>query len=143
MKPQANAAAMSAAVTAFLAAYSTDGDAEAAYTAAEAAYDTAIAAERLAYGRWERETDACKEHGCGRPWGAKVGLAGAKLKFNYRDVAALYSQAGMISIPCAPGDVIAWGPNDMRRASTLLVMLPSGQMRKINRTEAVRHLRGH
>ena len=100
----------------------------------------AIAAGRLACGRWEHEI-ACKEYSNGRPWGAKVSLAGSKLKFNYRDVAAPYGQAGMISIPCAPGDVIAWGPNIMQRGSTLLVMLPAGQMREINRTEAVRHLK--
>ena len=100
----------------------------------------AIAAERLACGRWEHEI-ACKEYSNGRPWGAKVGLAGAKLKFDYRGVAGPYGQPGMISIPCYPGDVIAWGENDLRLGCTLLVMDSFGYMREITRTEAKRHLK--
>ena len=105
----------------------------------------AIAAGRLAYGRWEHEI-ACGEYSDGRPWGARASLAGAKLKFDYSRAAVTAMSEDllhgwMISIPCAPGDVIAWGPNDMRLGCTLLVMLPSGYMREINRAEAKRHLK--
>lgn len=120
---------------------------EAEQEAAEQAAKKAKYAARLASGIYERETSSYNERRYGRPWIAAVRLTGTKLEYDFAagTVTASFGSAGMLSIPCVPGDVIAYGQKDNRRPDksdhTILRMRDDGSMETIDRTDAVRYLR--
>lgn len=114
--------------------------------AAKAAKEAKFA-ERLETGRVVFETDRYNDRRYGKPWGAKVTLAGSKLVYDFdaATVTASYGSGGVIEIPCQPGEVIARGQKDNRRPSSseniIYKMREDGGLDTIDRVQALNHLR--
>jgi hypothetical protein len=119
---------------------------EAEKAAAKVAADE-LAAERLTSGKYERETGSYNEKRMGPPWIAVVRLgADGDLKYDFCGFStAKWGSEGLLSIACRPGDVIARGQKDHSKPwggiHRILVMEPTGHMRELTRTEALKHLR--
>lgn len=143
----ANEAALAEAMPAITAELEKRAAAKAAADEAAKAEKLAKFAARLESGIYERETSVYNEKRYGKPWIAAVSLDGNKLAYDFHagTATASYGSSGMLSIPCVPGDIIAWGQKDLRRPDksnhNLLQMRADGGMDTIDRTDAVRALR--
>lgn len=91
-------------------------------------------AARLESGEWTMEFDAYNERRYGNYWGAKVTFDGVKAIYDF-DAAVVegrFGSAGTITIPCVPGEIIAWGQKDLRKVSgstnEMLLMTDTGRM---------------
>lgn len=104
-------------------------------------------AERLRTGWWEMETGSYNERRMGKPWCALVTFpSGPKAQYEFGESSGAWGQAGVMRVPCRPGDVVAWGQRDLRRADrsqhNIAVMEADGSMREVDVTEAYRLSRG-
>jgi hypothetical protein len=145
-----NEAACSAALPAMLEAHAAaQAKLQAETEAAEQTKAIRIAeraAARLASGYWERETSGYNDRRYGAPWCAKVtGIkARGELVYEWGDSTARHGAAGLLRVPCKPGEIIAWGQKDLRKPAGndhyILRMLEDGRMETIDRTEAYRRL---
>lgn len=103
-------------------------------------------AARLASGYWERETAAYNPKREGAPWCARITgtKARGELVYEFADSTARHGSAGLLRVACRPGDIIAWGQKDMRRADKsehrIQRMKEDGLMEDISRTDAFRAL---
>lgn len=107
----------------------------------------AEAAERLASGYWERETGPYNHRRYGKPWCARVtGVdARGKLVYEWAEWTGRIGAAGVLRAACRPGEIVAWGQRDGRRADRsdheLERMDEAGRMHRISVVEAVKALR--
>jgi hypothetical protein len=114
--------------------------------AAKQAALQATFAERLATGYWERETSTYNERRYGAPWCAKVtGVKErAQLVYEWGDTTAKFGHAGLMRLPCKPGDIIAWGQKDLRKPASsdhhIRMMEADGSMTEISQTDAYKLL---
>lgn len=104
---------------------------------------TERAANRLATGYWEKETVSYNERRYSAPWCAKVSFpSGPKAVYDFGDSTGKWGKAGLLRVECKPGDIIAHGQKDLRRPGnsdhTMLMMLPNGRMKEVDKTEAFR-----
>jgi hypothetical protein len=75
----------------------------------------ALYAKRLETGTWEMETPAYKSKRYSSYWCAKVTFpSGPKAVYEFGDSTGKWGEAGILSIDCAPGEIIAWGQKDLR-----------------------------
>lgn len=117
--------------------------AEAEAEAKRQAEITERATNRLATGFWEKETGSYNERRYSSPWCARVSFPhGAKAEYSFGDSTGKWGKSGLLRVECKPGDIIAHGQKDLRRPGnsdhTLLVMLPNGRMKEVDKTEAFR-----
>ena len=117
--------------------------AEAEAEAKRQAEITERAANRIATGYWEKETGSYAEGRYSSPWCAKVSFpSGAKAVYDFGESTGKWGKAGLLRVKCKPGDIIAHGQKDLRRPGnsdhTMLLMLPNGRMKKVDKTEAFR-----
>ena len=104
---------------------------------------TERATNRLATGYWEYETSSYNERRYSSHWCAKVSFpSGAKASYEFGDSTGKWGKPGLLRVECKPGDIIAWGQKDLRCPGntyhTLLVMLPNGRMKEVDKIEAFR-----
>jgi hypothetical protein len=108
----------------------------------------ALGAGRLESGYWERETAAYNSRRDGKPWCATVTLdaAAGKLTYNWGEWIGRVGEAGIMRLPCKPGDIIAWGQKDMKRHDKSIHVIQQmgddGLMRNLTTVDAVKILRG-
>jgi len=110
---EAKASAMAAAQTEIDAAIKAEADAEAAEKIEKAAKMAAKLARRAEIGAVEIEITRC-DRDWGTPWGAKVTGGRGKDDYDF-DVASYDLGTEILTITCAPGDVIAWGQKNFRK----------------------------
>lgn len=129
--------------------------AKAEYEAAEAkkqaeadasrkAAELARFAERLETGYWTKETPSYNERRYGPYWCASVSFEnGPKPIYSWGESTGKWGQAGILRVPCKPGDVIAWGQKDTRRPDKsdhfLMLMREDGGMTELTKAEAWQH----
>lgn len=104
----------------------------------------ARAAKRLESGYWEKETPSYNERRHGAFWCAAVSFGdGPKPIYTWGESTGKWGQAGMLRVPCKPGDIIAWGQKDNRRPDKsdhyLLIMQEDGSMVETDKTAAWKH----
>lgn len=123
---------------------------EAERAAAEAKREARLAAEaaaRLESGYWERETSSYNARRYGKPWCARVtGVdARGKLIYEWAEWTGRIGGTGLLRAACKPGEIIAWGQRDGRRADRsdheLERMDEHGRMHRISLVDAVKALR--
>jgi len=118
-----------------------------AEAAAKEARLAKVAAARLASGTWERETSSYSTKREGKPWCARVTGTDPKGRLIYEWGAWIGrpGEAGLLSVACSPGDIIAWGQRDQRRPERgehhIMQMGDDGRMTTLSVPEAVRALR--
>lgn len=102
----------------------------------------ALYASRLESGEWSKDFGSYNERRYGGWWGATVSFDGAKAVYDFSaaESDATYGNAGTVTIPCKPGDVIAYGQKDHRKANgsenTILFMHADGRMETCTASEA-------
>lgn len=120
--------------------------AEAQAEADRKAANAARFAKRLETGIWERETDSYNERRYGAPWVAKVTFPnGPKAVYEFSgESTGKWGKAGILSIECKPGEIIAWGQKDLRGNSHehhVLYMRANGSMEELDKVEAYKRSR--
>lgn len=115
--------------------------AEAERKAAEKAANAVKFAKRLETGTWERECGSYNERRYGSWWCAKVSFPnGPKPEYEWGDSTCKWGKAGLLTLPCVPGDIIAWGQKDLRRPGNsthnIQIMRSDGSMITADKTEA-------
>ena len=76
----------------------------------------ALWAKRLETGTFEMETGEYKERRYSAYWIAKVTFPnGPKAIYEFGQSTGHWGNAGVLSIDCKPGEIIAWGQKDLRR----------------------------
>lgn len=114
----------------------------AADKAAANAEARALYASRLESGEWTKEMSSYNERRYGAWWVAAVTFDVAKAVYDFRagTSTATHGNAGDLTIPCVPGDVIAYGQKDMRKPANnennILFMHENGRMESCTATEA-------
>lgn len=108
-------------------------EAAAAAEAERKAQHKALCASRLESGEWSKEFSSYNERRYGAWWGAKVTFDGAKAVYDFNAATsdATHGNAGTVTIPCRPGEVIAYGQKDLRKGrgeNNLLMMRKDGSM---------------
>lgn len=101
-------------------------------------------AERLASGYWTKETPSYNDRRHGPYWCASVSFAdGPKPIYTWGESTGKWGQAGVLRVPCKPGDIVAWGQKDLRRPDKsnhyLLAMDDNGSMVEMSKTQAWKH----
>ncbi len=104
-------------------------------------------AERLATGYWERKTESYNERRYGAYWCAAVSFPdGPKAEYSWGESSANGGSAGVLRVPCRPGDIIAWGQKDKRKRNSehhLLIMQDDGRMVEVDKAAAWGHWKSH
>lgn len=111
--------------------------------AADIAEAAAAAADRLQRGVWEMATPEYDQRTLGRPWCARVTFpSGPRAEYEFGESSGSWGKSGVMSVPCAPGDIVAWGQKNTRRPDRsthhIAVMEADGRMREVSVAEAYR-----
>jgi hypothetical protein len=107
----------------------------------------ALGAERLKTGYWERGTNVYNPRREGKPWCARLTLNAAtgQLDYAWGEWIGRVGEEGVLRLACRPGDVIAWGQKDFKRANKsvhqIQRMKDDGLMENLTTVEAVWALR--
>lgn len=114
---------------------------DAAENERKAAELAARKAKRLEAGVWEKETGTYNDKRYGAPWCAKVTFPnGPKPVYEWGESSGKWGKAGVMVVPCKPGEIIAWGQKDRRKPDDsehkILHMQPDGGMVEVTVAEA-------
>jgi hypothetical protein len=99
---------------------------------------------RLKEGIWRMGTGGYNHHRYGAYWCAKITFpSGPKPEYKWGESTGKWGEAGMLEVPCSPGEIIAYGQKDNRRPDkskrVFLLMGKDGTMTEIDKNEAYEH----